>query len=236
MAKRFVLGDTNRDICELWRAIIEEPEVTADAYQVDHEMFLHDAKHYEVVRDRYNASRSHNDFFFLVLACNLHQPHYTKSGRFSSLLNTTRPPKSPQNVRKQIYTAAKLLRGRTDVIHANWEDTLSSATKGDLAFLDPPYQGTNHSVYHDQDVSRARLESGIRSLQQRFVTTMITYDGVSNSKTYEPLSETLGLTRMFLRRNTNLHAFLNKKPQSALESFYLWPPRPKLQHQVIDRG
>lgn len=66
-------------------------------------------------------------------------------------------------------------------VHAEYEETMNEARKGDLIYCDPPYSHTQSILYGAQSFSLERLFEVIRDCRSRGVFVALSIDGQKRS-------------------------------------------------------
>ncbi len=235
--KRIVLGDALEPICELWRAIINEPERTARRYadlwsgQTDG-----DGEYFNRVRERYNAERDPVDLLYLICRCVKNAVRFNAKGRFTQSHDKRRLGMRPSKMADAIRGASSLLKGRTEVRHGDWTVTLADAGPRDFDYMDPPYLGTTigRDKRYAEQLQLDRLVGGLKVLLEKRVPFALSYDGQTGEKVYgPPLPEELGLTRLLLHAGKSSQATLSGRDEETIESLYLSPGLGKPVAEVI---
>jgi DNA adenine methylase len=129
-------------------------------------------------------------------------------------------------MRREVMGAHTLLRGRTEVVGADFRETLSEATPEDVVYMDPPYQGISEGRdrRYFQGVVLDDLVTEIRRLNDRRIPFLLSYDGVCGDRRYgEELPEELDLTRVMLPAGRSSQATLVGRDEHTIESLYISP-------------
>ena len=237
IADEYRISDTLEPLIAVWRAILNEPEVLADAYErVWTEQLDGDGiAHFNRVRDDFNAGAPEPALLVYLLArCVKNSPRFNKDGAFNQSPDKRRRGMRPSKMRNQIADVSALLRGRARAVAQPFEQALTEATPADLIYLDPPWQGTSSGRdrrYHE-GLGRERLELALADLHRSGVPVLLSYDGRCGDKTYgPPLPDGLGLVRLELHAGRSSQATLLGRADETVESLYvsaslLADPRP----------
>ncbi|HTQ39880.1 MAG TPA: DNA adenine methylase [Pirellulales bacterium] len=70
---------------------------------------------------------------------------------------------------------------RTNFLHADFEEIMNMAKKGDLVYCDPPYSHSQTILYGAQTFSLSRLFSAIERCKSRGVYVVLSIDGTKKS-------------------------------------------------------
>jgi len=230
-AREFWLNDLNQPLAELLNRIINQPEDLADAY---HEIWSaqKDDSIEHFYRARENFNRTHNPDFLLYLMarCVKGSIRYNSEGLFNQSPDKRRLGTHPATMRGNILAVSHLLHGKTVVTSHDYQDVLASATRHDVVYMDPPYQG----VCGERD---ARYFTGIKfddyiasldRLNQRGVRYAVSYDGRTGDRIYgQPLPSYLHLTLIELEAGRSSQATLLGRDAMTVESLYLSAPLAK---------
>ena len=226
-ASRFVIGDSFEPIIMLLRAIVNEPERTANQYKIlwkgqrdgDNEYFNN-------IRDRYNKKQHPVDLLYLICRCVKNAIRFNKSGHFTQSVDRRRLGMRPDKMRSAILGVSSILRGRVEFRVGDWLETTADARPVDFLYMDPPYLGTSigrDKRYHQQ-MMQNELVGGLENLMRRRVPFALSYDGTTGGRPYGPLlPESLGLTRLLLHAGTSAQATLVGRKEKTVESLYLTP-------------
>lgn len=231
-ASRFVVADSLGPMIAILRAIVEQPQETADLYrdtwfgQRDG-----DSGYFNRVRDRYNDTGHHVDLLYLICRCVKNSVRFNRRGCFTQSVDKRRLGMHPDKMRSAIFGFSAILRGRVEYRTGDWIETTADAGPFDFVYMDPPYLGTSigrDKRYHQQ-VTQEALVSGLRGLMQRHVPFALSYDGTTGGRAYgPPLPADLGLTRLLLAAGTSSQATLVGRREDTVESLYLTPELDRL--------
>ena len=226
-ASRFVVADSLEAIVELLRAIVEEPEGTADRYRKVWQGHRKGGDDYfNRVRERYNRGHDPVDLLYLICRCVKNSIRFSSAGNFTQSADRRRLGMHPDKMQGEIVGASSILRGRTEFRVGDWKDTSADARPGDFIYMDPPYLGT--SVGRDrryyQQLAQQELVAGLEGICLRNVPFALSYDGMTGGRTYgPPLPGKLGLRRLLLAAGISSQATLSGRREETIESLYVTP-------------
>lgn len=224
-ADRFVLGDSLAPLIGIWRAVLASPGRLADAYQ---RLWAGgaDPDHYDRVRDEFNAGGDPARLLYLLARCVKSAPRWSRAGAFNQSPDRRRLGARPDRMRREIARASSLLCGRVDLVCADFEEILDGAGRRDLAYLDPPWEGTTvgpDKRYH-AGLSRERLTGALARMNRRRVAFLLSYDGATGGRRYAPpLPASVAGRRVELFAGRSSHATLHGRSDETIESLYLSP-------------
>lgn len=226
-ASRFVIGDVNAPLMDLWRSIIEEPDSICDRYRrLWAEQTGREREYYDRVRDLFNKTRRPEYLLYLLLRCVKAAVRYNSNGEFNQSPDNRRRGMNPETLREEIVGASRLLRGKATVAAADYREVLSDVTTSDIVYMDPPYQG----VCGDRDARYIKglgfddFVATLRDLNDRGVSYILSYDGRANEKVYgRPMPDELQLFRIELEAGRSTQATFLGREVTTFESLYLSP-------------
>jgi DNA adenine methylase len=225
LADRFVVSDTLTPLVGIWQSIIDRPRELAAEYEVVwSDQFDGDSiGHFNVVRAQFNERHDPAKLLYLLARCVKNAPRFNSEGAFNQSPDKRRHGMRPAKMRREIEGVSALLRRRTSVRRAEFEDALADATAADLVYLDPPWHGTStgrDKRYHE-GLDRERLISALGDLNRRGVPFLLSYDGRHGTKTYgDPLPESLRATRLEIFAGRSSQATLLGRKDQTVESLY----------------
>lgn len=227
IARHYVIGDVLTPICDLWKAIINQPEKTAARYREIWEGQKEgDFGYFNQVRDRYNSDRDAVDLLYLIARCVKNAVRFNRHGNMTQSVDKRRLGMRPDKMERAISGASTLLRGRTEVRAGDWLQVTADARPQDFLYMDPPYAGTTlgRDKRYAEGLAPERLIEGLRGFRDRELRFALSYDGMTGEKTYgPPLPRELGLTQLFLHAGTSSQATLVGRSEQTIESLYLSP-------------
>jgi len=233
-----VAGDIVVELINLWNAIRETPELTADEYEMRWNRLQSEGHTaYYAVRDSFNVTRNPHDFLFLSRTCVNGLIRFNKKGEFNNSLHHTRPGIAPARLRKVIHQWSRIIQG-VEFIAADYRQTLVSASVNDLVFLDPPYGGTK-GRYLPADFSLDEFYDELQRLNAIGARWVLTFDGRAGNRSYTTsIPSALYKARLALPTGNSPFTKLMKKGIDAvLESVYLnFEPPTKVLNQLVKFG
>jgi DNA adenine methylase len=141
-------------------------------------------------------------------------------------------------MRLHLEAASNLLRGRTQLMAADFRDALGLATPDDLVYMDPPYQGVcrNRDPRYIEGVPFDEFVEALEDLNRRNIAYIVSYDGRTGDKTFgEPLPERLHLSHAEVDAGRSSQATLLGQDAKTYESLYLSPALVARPQQVSPR-
>lgn len=227
LANRYVIADSLRPMCELWTAIIREPELTARRYR---DVWLAQLEagidYFNAVRSRYNDQHDPVDLLYLICRCVKNAVRFNRYGRFTQSHDKRRLGMRPEKMEAAILAVSNLLKGQTEVRCGDWLETTSDADTADFVYMDPPYLGTTigRDKRYAEQLELERLIQGLAKFRKRGLRFALSYDGMTGEKRYgEPLPDSLGLTQLLLHAGMSSQATLAGRSEETVESLYITP-------------
>ncbi len=178
--ERAILGDTNPHVIRFYRGIQEgtiTPGIVRDYLEREGCLLSRAGNngydHYQLVRDRFNASRDPLDFLFLSRAGFNGMVRFNKNGEWNIPFC-----KKPDRFRKayitkivnQVRDASCLIESGWQFLNASFEEVIPLAEKDDIVYCDPPYLGRYVDYYNGwTERDEERLFELLCSTEARFV-------------------------------------------------------------------
>ncbi len=236
-AESFWLNGAHSPPIKLWREILKRPEALTDAYtdlwtsqQGRARVF------FDEVRARFNQKHDPADFLYLLARCVKAAIRYNSAGEFNNTPDNRRLGARPTEMRRRIFGAAELLARRTRLTAQDYKRVLADCERGDLIYMDPPYQGVcgARDQRYAPKMTHDQFCCELECLNRRELTYIVSYDGRTGEKQYgEPLPSDLGLLHLEMRVGRSTQATLLGRSCVTYESLYLSPAlRKKLPKQV----
>jgi DNA adenine methylase len=227
LADGYVMGDSLVPLVELWHRLVDDPIGTASEYEALWTAQVDDGRgHFIQVREAFNQDRDPIKLLYLLARCVKNAPRFNKHGEFNQSADHRRRGMNPRKMRREMQGASELLRGRSEILMGDFEETTATATSRDLVYLDPPWEGTSVGTdkrYHEW-LQRESLIAFLARLNARNVPWILSYDGRHGEKTYgEPLPAHLDAERLELDAGRSSQATLNGQATITIESLYLSP-------------
>lgn len=218
---RAICGDICEPLINLWNEIKNNPSELSEAYRVRWTKLQTEGyQTYYTIRDDFNKNHSPEDLLFLSRTCVNGLIRFNANGSFNNSLHHTRPGISPDSLDKIIRDWSNHIQ-RSEFIAADYTITTSTASSGDLIYLDPPYFHTKGRYYGtiDFNVFFAYLEQ----LNCKGIKYMLSFDGVRGEDNF-----TVALPRELYKRhelipsgNSSFKKVMDKENVQVLESLYL---------------
>jgi DNA adenine methylase len=225
LARRFVIGDSYPALSSLWEAIVNDPAKLSEEYRaLWTAQFTVGISHFNQVRTRYNEQRDAGSLLYLIARCVKNAVRFNKKGDFSQSVDKRRNGMHPDKFERTANEVSQLLRGRSEIVCADFVDCIDGAGSGDLVYMDPPYQGITYGrdKRYAEQPERDRLISCLSELNSRQVSFILSYDGKTGDKAYgEKLPESLNATHLYIHAGRSSQATLSGRRAETLESLYI---------------
>lgn len=226
-AKYFIINDINAALIGLLNQIINDPVHIADSYrQLWNEQIGHEREFYDEIRDKFNKTQRPDYFLYLLARCVKAAIRYNSIGEFNQSPDNRRKGTHPDRMRQHILGTSKLLKGKATLEDLDYRDILKLATKKDVIYMDPPYQGVcggRDSRYY-QDVSFNEFIKTLSELNEMGISYILSYDGRNDLKTYgKPIPEDLKLKHIEIQAGRSTQATLLGHSANTFESLYISP-------------
>lgn len=220
LCERVVIGEALPELAGLWQKILSDPQGLADHYAA----LWPEPLGYNSVRARFNRHRDPADLLYLLLRCVKAAVRFDRSGNFNQSADLRRVGRQPAALRRDLQRTHALLKGRAEVRCGDWLAALADAEPPDLAYLDPPWQGTStgRDPRYYQGLAREDLTAGLLQLRQRGVRFALSYDGTRGDSSFvAAFPEELRLEHHLLAAGRSAQATLLGRDETTRESLYL---------------
>lgn len=225
LAKNFVIGDSLEDLIKLWRLIVNHPQDTSNSYEaIWLKQESNNQNYFYRIREEYNQTHDPIMLLYLIARCVKNAIRFNQSGGFSQSVDKRRKGMHPHKMRQNIVGASYLLKGRAEFIVGDFRDCINAASKKDLIYMDPPYQGTSNGrdKRYFAQLKRDYLCEAISKLNIKGIPFLLSYDGSCGNKKYgDDLPKSLEMKRVYLNAGRSSQATLNGLNQNTFESLYI---------------
>ncbi len=226
-ATRFVLGDANEALIDLWDMILHQPDQLAGEYRTHWEAQRGQQKeYYNSIRNRFNISKRPGDLLYLLARCVKASVRYNSRGEFNQGPDNRRSGASPDTMAYHIACASRLLGGGTSLVRGDYRLTLTQARPGDIVYMDPPYQGVSgrRNPRYGAQLALEDFVDALEELNRRSISFLVSYDGRTEDRLYgEALPTSLGLRCIEIKAGRSTQATLLGRTEETFESLYLSP-------------
>ena len=170
-----IVGDSNKTLIDIWKLCKTDPETLSKEYKERHNNLLQWGEgYYYEIRDRFNQNQNPHDFLWLTRTCVNGLIRFNKQGKFNSPIHKGRNGIKPEKFNKTIYYWHGVLQNK-QITHGDYRETLSTASRGNFALLDPPYLRTPKGMY-GQDFDFVEFYNILDQLNQKGVKWILTFD------------------------------------------------------------
>lgn len=228
-ANKYIINDFNQPLIEILKSAIEDPNSLVEEYsKVWNEQFdctEGSVAHYYKVRDAFNkGNKNAANMLYLLARCVKGSVRYSRSGLFNQSPDKRRNGTNPKTLSSNIRNISTLLKGRTSYYSMDYKELLAMAHKGDVVYMDPPYQGvcTSKDNRYFSGIDFSEFVECIEDLQRREIDFIISYDGKCGDKQYgEDLPNSLSLKKVLLKAGLSSQSLLLGKKEITYEALYL---------------
>jgi len=175
-------GDVYKPLVEIWQQLHDDTEQVIEWYAERHALIEKMGKKeaYAKVLADYNARPNGADLLFLSRTCYGGVVRFRKG---DGAMSTPCGPHRPMPV-ENFAERARIWAVRTKGAHfehGDFEQTMSTAKAGDLAYFDSPYADSQGIIYGAQGFSLPRLFAVVADLKKRGVSVAVSLDGTKKS-------------------------------------------------------
>lgn len=229
MCDTFIVNDLNNALVGILRQAIETPDILYNEYSkvwsAQFEYPEGHVAHFYQIRDEYNnGDTTPAKMLYLLARCVKGSVRYGSNGKFNQSPDKRRNGTSPKNLKQNIDAISFYLKGRTAYFSLDYKDVLEMTQKGDIVYMDPPYQGTSN-VRDCRYISGLNFDEFVRSidkLNSRGVDFLISYDGMCGQKQYgHEIPKELGMKKVMLNAGLSSQSLLLGKKETTYESLYV---------------
>lgn len=238
-ANSYYINDINEPLIKILEAAVNSPESLIYAYRnLWDEQFTfseNHLEHYYEVRNRFNAGdASAVNMLYLLARCVKGSVRYSSEGKFNQSPDKRRHGTNPDNLQKNVLSISRLLKGRTIFTSKDYREILEQAKRGDIVYMDPPYQGVSN-VRDNRYLSGLDFNEFVESLDdlnKRGIDYLISYDGCCGTKQYgNDLPKELECKKVLLDAGLSSQATLLGRREVTYEALYI---SKGLSRQIID--
>ena len=224
MAEKFVIGDIYGPLMDLWSLIINEPGRLSDRYSEVWHAQMSTPGHFNDVRAEFNETKEPALLLYLVARCVKNAVRFNGKGNFTQSPDKRRTGMKPDRVIRTTHAVSRLLKGRTELFHGDFQNCIAAAAPGDLVYMDPPYQGTTYGTdtRYAAGLERNRVIDGLHALNGRGVPYVLSYDGKTGEKTYgAPLPPSIDADHLEVPAGRSSQATISGRDDETVESLYV---------------
>ena len=228
-AESYILNDLNAPLVGILQSAIETPSDLVDTYSaVWREQFTYEqgsVEHFYKVRDEFNqGNHAPANILYLLARCVKGSVRYGNNGLFNQSPDKRRNGTSPKTLKSNVEAISYYLKGKTEFYSKDYREILEMAQRGDIVYMDPPYQGvskTRDTRYYS-GIDFYDFVEAIDRLNRRGIDFLISYDGKCGDKQYgEDLPQDLGLQKNMLKAGLSSQSILLGKKDVTYEALYV---------------
>lgn len=238
-SKNFFINDINKPLILLLKEAIEYPDRLIQAYEnIWNDQFTfskNHTDHFYYVREKFNKGNIDPEIMLYLLArCVKGSVRYGKNGNFNQSPDKRRHGTHPQNMSHNIFSISSLLKGKAQFSYINYKEIFDMAQKGDILYLDPPYQGVclNKDNRYYSPIDFDEFCTSLEKLNNNNIDFLLSYDGVCGDKSYgKELPSSLKCKKIILNAGTSSQQTLLGNRMITYESLYI---SKNLCHRIIN--
>jgi len=228
-AKEYYINDINEPLIKILQTAIDSPDVLIEKYTAIWEAQFTYAgghlKHFYYIRDCFNdGEQTTENMLYLLARCVKGSVRYGKSGNFNQSPDKRRHGTNPKNIANNVFAISAMLKGKATFSALDYRKIFDMAEKGDLIYMDPPYQGVSNAKdnRYFSGLSFEEFSESIITLDKREIDYIISYDGECGDKAYGlDLPKSLNCTKFLLNAGISTQSTLLGKQSTTFEALYV---------------
>ena len=225
----YVINDINKPLVALLEEAIQHPERLIAKYrslwsgQFDYPGGS--VEHYYHVRDLFNeGQQTAENMLYLLARCVKGSVRYGRNGKFNQSPDKRRNGTNPRTLAENVRCISGMLRDKAVFASTDYNEILDMAQKGDIIYMDPPYQGVSNvrDCRYVAGIDFTDFVRAVDGLNRKGVDFVISYDGKCGDKVYgDELPSYLGCQKIYLNAGLSSQATLLGKKETTFEALYL---------------
>ena len=228
-ADHYLLNDLNEPLVNVLMECITHPQRLIDEYtRVWSEQLTYQGgsvEHFYKVRDDFNkGNQSAANMLYLLARCVKGSVRYSSSGQFNQSPDKRRMGTNPKNLARNVFLISSYLKDKTEFSSVDYREVTRNARRGDVVYMDPPYQGvcSSRDCRYFSGIDFNDFVECVDDLNRRGIDFIISYDGTCGDKQYGiDLPEELGLRKIMLNAGLSSQSLLLGKKETTVEALYL---------------
>lgn len=228
-ADHYLLNDLNEPLVNVLKECIKHPQRLIDDYtRVWSEQLTYQGgsvEHFYKVRDDFNkGNQSAANMLYLLARCVKGSVRYSSSGQFNQSPDKRRMGTNPKNLARNVFLISSYLKDKTEFSSVDYREVTRNARRGDVVYMDPPYQGvcSSRDCRYFSGIDFIDFVECVDDLNRRGIDFIISYDGTCGDKQYGiDLPEELGLRKIMLNAGLSSQSLLLGKKETTVEALYL---------------
>lgn len=221
------INDINAPLIGIWHYILKDPKKISDQYEhLWTNQVGRERQFYNEIRNRFNKHHEPSDLLYLLARCVKASVRYNSKGEFNNSPDNRRRGARPEEMRRRIMLAHRILAERTIVTSLDYENVVEQYRAGDLLYMDPPYQGVSNGrdTRYYTSFSHKHFCTILDRLNSLDAMYAVSYDGRTGAKMYgEPMPADLKLFKVEICAGRSTQATLLGRNSLTYESLYLSP-------------
>lgn len=228
-ADHYLLNDLNEPLVNVLKECIKHPQRLIDDYtRVWSEQLTYQGgsvEHFYKVRNDFNkGNQSAANMLYLLARCVKGSVRYSSSGQFNQSPDKRRMGTNPKNLARNVFLISSYLKDKTEFSSVDYREVTRNARRGDVVYMDPPYQGvcSSRDNRYFSGIDFNDFVECVDDLNRRGIDFIISYDGTCGDKQYGiDLPEELGLRKIMLNAGLSSQSLLLGKKETTVEALYL---------------
>jgi DNA adenine methylase len=228
-AQEYWINDINQPIVNVLKMAIDDPEELIKRYSAvwDGQFSFPDGHiaHFYHIRDKFNnGEQAPENMLYLLARCVKGAVRYGSGGNFNQSLDKRRHGTNPKTLVENVRVISAMLNGHAQFSSMDYRETFEAVRKGDLVYMDPPYQGVSNARdnRYCSGVAFEEFAESIEILNRKGVDYVISYDGVCGGREYgSDLPASLRCKKVMLNAGISTQATLLGKRHTTFEALYL---------------
>jgi DNA adenine methylase len=175
-------SDVFRPLMEIWLTLKSNPNTLKTWYRERWQIAHGENKRegYEKIKTSYNQSPNGADLLFLCRSCYGGVVRFRQSDGYMSTPCGVHDPITPESFDRRVDLWHQRIRV-TDFAVVDYREVMSTASKGDLIYCDPPYSHSQSILYGGQQFRLEDLFQEIARSKVRGVSVALSIDGTKKS-------------------------------------------------------
>ena len=228
-ADHYLLNDLNEPLVNVLKECIKHPQRLIDDYtRVWSEQLTYQGgsvEHFYKVRDDFNkGNQSATNMLYLLARCVKGSVRYSSAGQFNQSPDKRRMGTNPNNLARNVFLISSYLKDKTEFSSVDYREVTRNARRGDVVYMDPPYQGvcSSRDCRYFSGIDFNDFVECVDDLNRRGIDFIISYDGTCGDKQYGiDLPKELGLRKIMLNAGLSSQSLLLGKKETTVEALYL---------------